>query len=84
MEALVIKRKHVVRKDNKGRTFKNERYFIDPVNDEPLSRQQLTKLLFHVMGLHIEEIAFMYEDFRQHADRKKAYFGMNGLYLYSR
>ncbi|MCK5021426.1 MAG: hypothetical protein KAS32_30725 [Candidatus Peribacteraceae bacterium] len=70
----------VIRKE---KTDKKMEYIIEPVFDELLTRIQLNRVLLK-MGLGLEELAFMWESFREHPTHTEAHFGINGYFIMTR
>jgi hypothetical protein len=57
------------------------KYHVDKIEDQPLSKGQLAKLMVR-LGYQLHELAFAMEEFRMYPELSEAYFGMDGLFMY--
>ena len=64
--------------------FKKDKEYIIADNDDlPVTRRQLSILLNKCCAVEIHEIAFMFEEFKRNQHHTRAYFGMNGYFLFT-
>ena len=60
--------------------FKKGKYFlIDPVNDEELTKPQMSMLLKECFKMPPVEIAIMYSDFEEHPHNTRGFFEIGAL-----
>lgn len=57
-------------------------WVIDGIEEEPLSKRQLSKFLFHVMRIPVHEIGFMHYAFKDRPDKSRAYFDIFGHFTH--
>lgn len=57
------------------------KYHVDNIEDQPLSKGQLARLMVK-LGYQLHELAFALEEFREYPELSEAYFGMDGLFMY--
>lgn len=60
------------------------RYCMEGIEDQPLSKRELDALLYRVLRMPAEEVAFMHLEFQEDKSKTKAYFGLNGTLLYTK
>ena len=68
---------------------RGNKWIVDPIDDEPLTRYELNRLLMysHRSGgfqIRIEEVAMMYEEFRRNPNFTEAHFGIDGYFLFAK